>query len=178
VILNQLLSLSLSHFIERIVGTSEVTCKTLKSLNNAFLNLKSLFISDTRTKRVTVEVSTNSDTCTLNHRCIFLRERRSYKLSCIHIWCMLICFLVFMIVGYDKIEEILKLVVRIVATSVYTNAWVCVFASREDSLLEREAILVFLVSIFSPNLFGEVLHQRRFCSSRENREPCKVFWGL
>lgn len=49
---------------------------------------------------------------------------------------MLVCLFVFVIVRYDKIKEVFELVVRVMATSVDTNARVSVFASREYRLLE------------------------------------------
>jgi hypothetical protein len=97
-VLDELLSLRFSHAIERIVGASKVPSEALKSLNYTFFNLDSLFIGDAGAKRVTVEVSSNSDTGTFNHCSIFLGEGRSNEFSRIHIRGMFICLLVFVVV--------------------------------------------------------------------------------
>lgn len=120
-ILDELLSLRFSHAIERIVGASEVSSEALKSLNYTFFNLDSLFIGNAGAKRVTVEVSSNSDTGAFNHCSIFLGEGRCNEFGCIHIRGMFICLLVFVVVRYDKIKEVLELVVRVVAARIHTN---------------------------------------------------------
>ena len=120
-VLDELLSLGFSHAIERVVGASEVSSEALKSLNYTFFNLDSLFIGDAGAKRVTVEVSSNSDTGTLNHCSIFLGEGRGNEFSRVHIRGMFICLLVFVVVRYDKIKEVLELVVRVVAACIHTN---------------------------------------------------------
>jgi len=120
-VLDELLSLGFSHAVERIVGTSKVSSEALQSLYNTFFNLDSLFISNAWAKRVTVEVSSYSNTSTLDHCSIFLREGRSNEFGCIHIRGMLICLLVFVVVRDDKIKEVLKLVVRVVTACINTD---------------------------------------------------------
>jgi hypothetical protein len=120
-VLDELLSLRFSHAIEWIVGASEVSSEALESLNYTFFNLDSLFIGDAGAKRVTVKVSSDSDTGALNHSSIFLGEGRGNEFGCVHIRGMFICLLVFVVVRYDEVKEVLKLVVRVVAACIHTN---------------------------------------------------------
>lgn len=80
VIVNQLLSLGLSHVVEGIVSTSEVASETLQGLHNILLNLYSLLICNSWSKRETLEIAAHSDSGTFDHCGIFSSERRSNKL--------------------------------------------------------------------------------------------------
>jgi hypothetical protein len=91
---------------------------------------------------------------------------------------MLICLLVFVIVLDDKVEKLSELSVGIVTAGINTDAGVSIFTTREDSLLEWETKLVFLICILSPNISRQVLQKERFCAIREGRETSEVFGSL
>ena len=85
VVSNQLILLFRSHCSERIEGTGELTLESVASLNNLLLNLIALFSSDTWTKRIVFEITSNSDTGRLDHRSVLSREWWALKFGVIHI---------------------------------------------------------------------------------------------
>ena len=76
-ILDELLSLGLSHVVEGVVSTSKVALETLESFNDFLLDFFSLIVSDSGAKGIPIEVSTNSDTSAFDHLGIVLGERWS-----------------------------------------------------------------------------------------------------
>ena len=69
---------------------------------------------------------------------------------------MLGIFTMFVVVFNDLVEEWCECLVAIVGTGVAANARVGVLASREDSLSEGEAELVFLILQLVPYLAREI----------------------
>ena len=76
----------------------------------------------------------------------------------------------------DFIHKILESIVRVMAASIDSDTGISVLTAREDSCLEREAMLVLGSLVFRPNFWGEVLHQKGFCSSWEFWEAYDIFW--
>ena len=72
VIINQLLSLHLSHVVQWVVCSSEIACETFKCLYYISFDLNSLLVCDSRSERESIKVSTYSDSSTLDHLSIFL----------------------------------------------------------------------------------------------------------
>ena len=96
-----------------------------------------------------------------------LGERRSVKLLVVHVTHMLCLFLMTMIVFDDMIKECCECCVRFMRSCVDTYPRVCVLSSREDSLLEREAMLVVRVMKLLPDLSCQVLTQKRLGTLRK-----------
>ena len=67
VIVNQLLLLLWSHGSKRVEGTGKLSFETVAGLDNFLFNLISLFLSDTRAKRICCQVTANSDTSGFDH---------------------------------------------------------------------------------------------------------------
>jgi hypothetical protein len=76
-ILDELLSLGLSHVVEGVVSTSKIALETLECFNDFLLDFFSLIVSDSGAKGIPIEVSTNSDTSAFDHLGIVLGERWS-----------------------------------------------------------------------------------------------------
>jgi len=71
---DQLILISFRHAFERIKFTLQITFKRFTSLDDKVHNLKSLFLGNTWTKWECCKVSSNSDSCWVNHSWIFLGE--------------------------------------------------------------------------------------------------------
>ena len=85
VIIDQLLLLSRSHGAEGIECASKLTSESVASLNDLLLDLISLLSGDSRAKRVSFQVTPDSDTSGLDHSCILSWEWWALKLGVIHV---------------------------------------------------------------------------------------------
>jgi len=70
---NKLLAILFAHSGKGIESTSEVTLEGLASCDNLSHDFIALFLGDSRTKRVFVEIATNTNTSRNNHFCFVLR---------------------------------------------------------------------------------------------------------
>ena len=114
VIGNKLLLLLCSHGSKRVEGASKLSFEAIAGLNNFLLNLISLFLSDARAKRVSCQVTANSDTSGFDHGSIFLREWRALKLGVIHITDVASSFGMSMILLNNLVHHCSKGSVRVV----------------------------------------------------------------
>ena len=114
VIGNKLLLLLCRHGSKRIEGASELSFEAVASLDNFLLNLISLFLRDTRAKRVSCQVTANSDTSGFNHGSIFLGEWRALKFGVIHITNVTSSFGMTMILLNNLVHHCSKGSVRVV----------------------------------------------------------------
>ena len=78
----------------------------------------------------------------------------------------------------DLVEKRSEGVVAFVAAGVDTDAGVGPFATREDALLEGEAVLVLLVLAFIPNVASQHLGKERLGSTGEEGELSDLSWVL
>jgi len=67
VIINELLLIFSIHAFKRVEFTFEIFVEIFGSFDNGFHDLESLFLGNTWTKRIVLEVSTNTDTCGVYH---------------------------------------------------------------------------------------------------------------
>jgi len=107
-ILNHL-SLNLwAHAIERIVSTLQFTSKAVKSLDDFALDISTgLVIVDTWSEWISVQVSSNSDSCTPNHSCLIRWEVWSIKsIIWVFLWMEIIRCIMSMILIDDWVENI------------------------------------------------------------------------
>jgi hypothetical protein len=72
---------------------------------------------------------------------------------------MLVSLFMLMVILNNQIEEISKLDITVLRSSINTYTWVNILASREHSLLECECILINLISILVPNILAQVFWQ-------------------
>jgi hypothetical protein len=86
-------------------------------------------------------------------------EGWSIQLGSCHIWYMLVSLLMLMVILNNQIEEISKLDITVLRSSVNTDTWVNILTSREHSLLECECILINLIGILVPNILAQVFWQ-------------------
>ena len=145
-VLNQLLAVLLAHAIEAIVGACQFTLETSQSGGNLLLNCSSLLRGvQTRTEWETVKVSSDSNPRGANHGSFISWERRALELVGRRLRLVHVVTSVAVIHLDDGVEESGELGVTIVATSVDTDARVNVLAAREDSISEREPVLITLI---------------------------------
>jgi len=170
VVFDELLLGSFLHTFKRIEFTLKVTFELVASFDNLVHDLKSLSLGDTRAERVTSKVSTNSNSSGFNHGGIFLRERRSVKVGGVHVGDVLGIRGVSVVVLNNLIEELVELRVGFVGTSVDTDTRVNVLDTGVDAGLERDTVLILLVSVFLPDLLGKALAELRFAVLGEGRE--------
>jgi len=81
VIINKLFLNGTVHAFKRVEGTLKVTFEVVASLNDSVHDFKSLFLGNTRSKRISVKVSTNSNSSRLDHLGILFTEGRGNEIS-------------------------------------------------------------------------------------------------
>ena len=111
---NKLLLLLCRHGSKRVEGTSKLSFETVAGLNNFLFNLISLFLGDAGSKRVSCQVTANSDTSGFDHSSIFLREWRALKFGMIHITDVASSFGMTMILLNNLVHHCSKGSVRVV----------------------------------------------------------------
>ena len=121
-VLNELLALSRSEGGQGVEGTSEVTSVGLESLGDSFHNFFSLGVGDTWAKRIIGEVTTDTDTGGDNHSGLISWELRAVKLASVHVGDVLAIFTVLVVHLNDLVKERSEGGVRVVGTSIATNA--------------------------------------------------------
>ncbi len=88
---------------------------------------------------------------------------------------MLVTLLMFVIFKDDLVHKRSKCHIGIVGSSIYSNARVDMLATREDSLLEREAVLILFVFELIPCLGVKSLAQKTFSAFWEFGHVFKIF---
>ena len=61
----------------------------------------------------------------------------------VHVADMFVSFLMTVVILDDHVEVFLEGIVRIMATSVYTNARIYILATGKDSFFESESMFIF-----------------------------------
>jgi hypothetical protein len=91
---------------------------------------------------------------------------------------MLSSLAVAVIVINNFIEERSKGIVRVVRTSINTDARLSPLRSRENDLSKCESILIFLVLELLPKLRGKAFGEMGLCAIREDGEVSDILWGF
>jgi hypothetical protein len=79
-----------------------------------------------------------------------------------------------MVVLNDLVEELGKLGVALVRTSISSDTRVDVLDTREDTCFERDSEVIGLFMVLIPDFFSKIFTDERFSSSWENWEPSEL----
>jgi len=121
VVFDQLLLVSFAHSSKSIERALEVSFKGLACLHYLGHHVVALLFRDTGSKRVTVEIATNTDTGGYDHGGLIFGERRCFECTGIHIRNMVVSRAVLMVMLNDGVKELIERFVRVVGTSVAAN---------------------------------------------------------
>jgi len=83
---------------------------------------------------------------------------------------MLGIFSMSVIVSDNLIEKILKCMIRIVWSCIYSDSWICVLTARENCSFKAKSMFVNFVVKFLIDIFSQVFTQQWFCSCWEDWE--------
>lgn len=156
------------HSFERIESTLEIIIEVLSGFNNDVHDLESLILRDTWAKRVSCEVSSNTDTGGVDHGLLSFSERGVCETFGVHISLVGIIDTMTVIIFNDSVKEFVEFGVGRVRTSVEANTRIEVLDTREAAGLERDSSFILLVFVLLPNLFGKFPREGRFgLASRE-----------
>jgi len=174
VVSDELVTLLVGHGLKRVVLALELTGEGVKSGDD--LALKSLTVStaDGGTERVLSRVTGNTDTGRVDHLVLIWGEVRAVEVSVVHVDDVLVGGLVAVVGLDDLVHERSEVIVRLMRASIDTDAGVSPLGTREDALLESEAVLVLTVLALFPNITGEALVEERLGASGEVRESFDV----
>lgn len=149
----KLFTFFLWQFVERVELTSKITSVVLKSFSNSGHYLNSLCVSETWSKRIVGEVTTNTNTSWNNQFSFIFRKRWALKLISVHIWGVFSIFGVFVVHFHDLIKEWSESNIWIMWASIATNSRVNILSTRQDALLKWHARWIFFTLTGIPNLF-------------------------
>jgi hypothetical protein len=130
------------------------------------------------TEWVAGEVSSNSDSCGLDHGGLIGGEVGGVKLHGSALSLMVICLLVTVIIFYNFIEEWSECSIGVVRSRVNSDSRIGVLASRVDGVLEWEVHFVLLADELVEKLSGQVLAQEGLGASWEDWEACELIGAL
>ena len=159
---DELVLIFLGHTGERVEFTSEVTFEGFASSNDLSHDLVSLVLGDSRAKRVSSQVSSNSDSSGLDHSGVLLDEFSVLDAFCGHVRSVNGIRCVLVVVGNALIEELVESSVRVLRSSVDSDTRVLVLDTREDASFESNSLSARLVFVLFPNFLGEALFELRF----------------
>lgn len=178
VISDELLALSVGHLTEGVVLALKLTVEGGESLGDLGLNLETLVTGDGGTEWEFSQVTGNTDTGGVDHSILIRWEVWAVELLDVHGGDVLVSWLVTVVSLNDLVHEWSEVIVRLVGTSVDTNARVGPLGTREDSLFESESVLVLSVLALLPDVLGEALVEERFGASWEVWHTLDVRWVL
>jgi len=173
-VLNESVTLRISHGFKRVVGSLEFAGKVAKSLDDLAFEFLTVVTGDGGTKGVLSRVTSNADTGRVNHLVLISGEVRALQVSVVHVNNVLVCRLVTVIRLNDLVHEGSEVIVRFVRTSINTNTRVGPLGTGENRLLKGVAVLVFAVLALLPDIAGKALVEQRAGSSREVREVSDI----
>ena len=174
----QLLLLVSSQVAQGVVLTLELSSELGEGSNYLSLYFESLLFGNSRAEGVLSKVSANSNTGRVDHSILISWESRAVKLGIVHVADVFISLSVAVIFIYYFIEERSEGVVRVVRTSVDTDARLSPLAAGIDGLLKCESILIFLVLQLFPDLGGQALAKQGFGTCGEVWQVCDFLGTL
>jgi len=179
VIVNELLLILGTHTLKWVELSFEVTLESVASSHDLVHDLKSLGLGDTWTERVVSEVSSDSDSCRVDHSRLLWSEIGVLKTIGSHIGHVHSVFVVLVVVQDNLIEELGELGVSIVRSGIDTDTRILVSNTRENAGLESYTLRAALVLVLLPDFFGEALLALRFGALlKELVEVDKIGAGL
>jgi len=174
VVSDEAVTLGVGHGLKRVVLALELTGKGVKSSDDLALEGLAVAAGDRGTERVLSRVTGDTDTGGVDHLVLIWGEVRAVKVSVVHVDDVLVGGLVAVVGLDDLVHEGSEVIVRLMGASIDTNAGVGPLGTREDSLLESEAVLVLTVLALFPHIAGEALVEERLGARREVRESSDV----
>lgn len=178
VVSDETVTLSVGHLGKGVVLSLELTFEGAESLDDLGLNLETLGSGDGGSEGVVGEVTGNTDTGGVDHRVLVSGEVGAGELVDVHGGEVLVGGLVAVVDFNDLVHEGSEVVVRLVGASIDTDAGVGPFGAGEDSLLEREAVLVLAVLALLPDVTGKALGEEGGCAGGEVGEVGDILGGL
>ncbi len=167
---DQLVAIRVAHGAKGVVLTLELTSEGVKRRDNLLLDFTALLGSDSSSERIVGEVSSDADSCRVDHFVFVGGEVGALQLSVVHVGDVLVSWGVLVVLLDDLVKQGSKGVEALVATCIHTDAGVGPFATGEDALLEGEAKPIRSVLACVPNITGQHLRQKGFSSTGEVRE--------
>merc|ERR1712048_144754 len=117
-IVDELLLDGLGHTGQWVEGSCEVTLEGVASRDDLVHDLISLLVGDTWAKRIVSEVSSDSDSCGLDHAQFLLGELSVFESFGGHVRLVLVIWTMSVIVLDDFIEKLVELGVSVMRSSV------------------------------------------------------------
>jgi len=176
VIGNQLLFLSLGHSLKRVVFTLKFSSELIESRHDKSLDLLSLFSCNGGSKRIGSEVSGNSNSSGVDHLVLVGWERWAVKLVVVHGRNVLVSWLMTVVRLDDLVHEWSEGIVRVVRTSINTDARVSPLGTREDGLSESETEFISSVFALFPDILGKAFLEERSATGWEVWHTSNVLW--
>jgi len=176
VVSNKLLFLTFAHGGKAVIFTLKISGELVQSGHDKGLNLLSILSGNGGSKRVGSHVSSNSDSCGVDHLVLISWEWWAVKLGVVHGANVLVTGLMSVVMFNDLIHEWGEGIVRIVRSSIHTNSRVSPLRSGHDGLSESKSEFVSPVFALFPHISGEALRKEGLSSSWEIRESLDFFW--
>jgi len=177
VILDKLLLNIWVHALEWVELSLEVTLEAVASIDNRLHDSVSLLFGNSWSESEVCEVTSDTDTCRVDHGSLVSWESWGVELAGIHAGDMAVSWLVTVVVEDDLVEELAEGGVRVSRSSVGTNVRICVLATREDASLERNSSSILLVLVLLPDLLGEGGLEKGVAVIWEEWPVDEVIWG-
>ena len=126
-----------------------------------------MLLGDAWAEGVVGKVPSNSDSCGQNHLGVLFWQRGAFKLSVIHVACVLGSAWVLVVVLDDWVKELLECRIRVVTGRVHTDSRVNVLGAGENHKLKRLAVHVCFPFVRFINFPGQVLGEQRLSTRGE-----------
>jgi hypothetical protein len=154
---DELFLLSGSHSSKRVIFTLELTGEFTQCRCYELFDFLSLLSGNGSTKRICSQVSSDTNSCRVDHLVFIRRESRTFEVVVVHVGNVLVTGLVAVIRLNDLVEERSEGVVRIVGSSIDTDSGISPLGTGEDALLEGETEFISSVLALFPDLRSKAL---------------------
>jgi len=179
VVIDELLLGGGCHALEWVESSLKVTFEGFASSDDLGHDLVSLFLGNTRTKRVVSQVSSNSDSSGVDHSGFVFSKFSVFNTVSGHVRGVLSFRSVLVVVGDALVEELVEACVSVLRTGIDTNSRVLILNTGENTSFESNALFAFHVLVFFPNFFGEALFKLRLAVlGKKGIEVNQLFRGL
>lgn len=121
VIVDKLLLNFWLHALERIESSLKITFKGIASSDNLCHDFVSLFFGNSRAERVVSQVSSNSDSCGVDHSGFVFSKFSVFNTVSGHVGGVSGFWSVFVVVGDALVEKLVEAFVSVVRTGIDTN---------------------------------------------------------
>ena len=121
VIVDKLLLSSWFHALERIESSLKITFEGLASSDNLCHDFVSLFFGNSWAERVVSQVSSNSDSCGVDHSGIVFSKFSVFNTVSGHVGGVSGSWFVFVVVGDALVEKLVEAFVSVMRAGIDTN---------------------------------------------------------